>query len=577
MLDQEGPAVRLLLDDLAGRLPRPVTRLRLNADQHRCRTHLHLLQSGRELERVTGDDAVIVVGRGDQSGRIEVGVKVVVRRIRVQAPEHRRIVRRTVIGHPGPSDRELVEPQHVHHAHSGQGGAEQLRSLGHRRADQQAAVGSAGDRQLAGRCVAFVDQVLRRGDEVVEHVLLVLQHPRPVPLLAVLAAASQVGLGVDAAQLEPDQTAGREARRHADVEAAVAVEVGRVRAIERYPLLVRDEHGDPGAVLRPIEHLAGLVAAGVEIDGGRLEHRRFPGLEIIVKDGRRVEKRGERVEHLRVLALSAEAADGSDRRELDLLHQLAVHRVDERPRVGVVQVAGDELVVDDADVLQHVGFLGDDRAPVRTRRSLRVDGDQTVARRVEVRQEVKHRPVVADERVAGVEIVEQPDHRAAESRRLWVDQIDIVDPVPLVGAVPYAHDPVAAIVRHRDPEAPLGLVRPLVDQPVLSLRRADAVVVQLLIAVRRLVRLPRLGLRIAAVEEAGPVMRPGSPREFDPPQVVAEVTARLHVADEELAPVRAAGRRRVDHPLAVLRKRETADRDRPVLRQLVRVQQDLRW
>ena len=46
------------------------------------------------------------------------------------------------------------------------------------------------------------DQVLGRGDEVVEDVLLVAEHAGLVPGLAVLAAAAQVGHRVDAAALE---------------------------------------------------------------------------------------------------------------------------------------------------------------------------------------------------------------------------------------------------------------------------------------------------------------------------------------------------------------------------------------
>ena len=51
--------------------------------------------------------------------------------------------------------------------------------------------------------------------------------PRLVPRLAVFAAAAQVGLGIDAPHLHPDQVAHAERRRQRDVEAAVAVEQGR--------------------------------------------------------------------------------------------------------------------------------------------------------------------------------------------------------------------------------------------------------------------------------------------------------------------------------------------------------------
>ena len=76
--------------------------------------------------------------------------------------------------------------------------------------------------------VLLRDEPLGRGDEVVEDVLLLLEHPGLVPGVAVLAAAAQVRQGVDAARLEPGEEGGAEARRLADVEAAVAVEERRV-------------------------------------------------------------------------------------------------------------------------------------------------------------------------------------------------------------------------------------------------------------------------------------------------------------------------------------------------------------
>src|SRR3989442_940448 len=100
---------------------------------------------------------------------------------------------------------------------------EQLGTLRDRRADEQPAVRPTADREPHGRGVALLDQVLRRRDEVVEHVLLLLVHARLVPLLAVLAAAPQGGHRVYAPPLEPRERGHREARGEADVEPTVAV------------------------------------------------------------------------------------------------------------------------------------------------------------------------------------------------------------------------------------------------------------------------------------------------------------------------------------------------------------------
>ncbi len=69
---------------------------------------------------------------------------------------------------------------------------------------------------------------------------------------------------------------------------------------------------------------------------------------------------------------------------------------------------------------------------------------------------------------------------------------------------------IAAIVADTGAEAPFGLVGSLIDQDVVGLRRADAVIHDLLVLVQRLeTRLPSW-FGIAAVEEA---LFIGSPRQ----------------------------------------------------------------
>src|SRR5436853_302850 len=271
------------------------------------------------VERMMRDAKICEIGGGDQRGRVA-GARpdVVQRRILVEIGELRRAVRRAVVRHPRPADRELVEPQHVHDPHGGQSRAEQLRALRHGGAHEQAAVGPAGDGELGGRRVALGDQVLRRGDEVVEHVLLLLVHAALMPLLTVFPTAAQVGHGVHPTQLQPHHHRDGEARREADVEAAVAVEVRRIRAVERESLLVRDEHRDPRAVLARVEHLFRLVPGRIEVDGGRLEDTRRAGLEVVAEDRGGIEEGCEGVEHLVVLALAADRPDRPERGKLQV-------------------------------------------------------------------------------------------------------------------------------------------------------------------------------------------------------------------------------------------------------------------
>ena len=66
-----------------------------------------------------------------------------------------------------------LDAQHVVDADLGNHGAEQVRTLREGRAHQQAAVAAAENREMRGRGVFLVDQILRAGQEVVEHILLV--------------------------------------------------------------------------------------------------------------------------------------------------------------------------------------------------------------------------------------------------------------------------------------------------------------------------------------------------------------------------------------------------------------------
>ena len=199
-----------------------------DADQHRVGACVGGLEACRELEAVRRDHAVVVVGCGDHRGGVFGAVlEVVERGVAVEVGEvDLAAVRAAVLRDPAPADRELVVAQHVHHAHCRKGHLGQVGALGHGGADQQAAVGAAGDGQAVVAGVALTDEVFARGDEVVKDVLLLQQHAGLVPVLAELATAAQVGHGVDAALLEQDDVGRGEARGQRDVEAAVSVEHG---------------------------------------------------------------------------------------------------------------------------------------------------------------------------------------------------------------------------------------------------------------------------------------------------------------------------------------------------------------
>ena len=123
----------------------------------------------------------------------------------------------------------------------------------------------------AGDVYFVLDQMLGHGDEVVEDVLLLLEHARLVPRLAVFGAAAHAGGHPDAAALEPRRHVLPVRRQHADREPAVAVEHRRVAAVERQRPSCRQEERHARAVLGGGEQRPRFEQAGVDRRRRRLE------------------------------------------------------------------------------------------------------------------------------------------------------------------------------------------------------------------------------------------------------------------------------------------------------------------
>lgn len=142
--------------------------------------------------------------------------------------------------------------------------AKRLRSLVDDRGDKKATIEFALDRKTAGGCDARGFQVLAGSDEVINAVLLVEKAPCSVPLLALLAPATDVGHCERTALLHPGQLRRRIYRHVTDAEVSIGGQQGCSRCGD--VLAAHDEHGHLGAVLRRVE--ASLDRATIEVDGG---------------------------------------------------------------------------------------------------------------------------------------------------------------------------------------------------------------------------------------------------------------------------------------------------------------------
>ena len=119
------------------------------------------------------------------------------------------------------------------------------------------------------------------------------------------------------------------------------------------------------------------------------------------------------------------------------------------------------------------------------------------------------------------------------------------------------------------------LVRPLVDQAVLGLRRADGVIVDLLVAQGAAELLAGTRLGVAAVEEAAAVVRPRQAGKLDPAHGVAGGAAGPQIAHVVGAPVGAALALAVGDVPSVGRRHEAREGNGAVGGELVRVEHHL--
>ena len=104
---------------------------------------------------------------------------------------------------------------------------------------------------ITTRGVATLNDVLHGGVKVVKHVLLVEAAAGVVPRAAKLAAAAQIGDGENAAKvLAPDKAGDGKRRRQRNVEAAVAVEQQRRRAVRWHAARRHHKHWYCRAIFR---------------------------------------------------------------------------------------------------------------------------------------------------------------------------------------------------------------------------------------------------------------------------------------------------------------------------------------
>ena len=355
-----------------------------------------------------------------------------------------------------------------------------------------------------------------------------------MPGLAVLAAPAQVGHRIDAPQIQPVGHRHAEARGQAHVEAAIAVEDGRVAAIKLEPLAVADDERHPGAVLAPVEALLGDVILWLERRRRGAIEADGPTLWLELIEGGRLGVILEAEVEGGIILLAAKTADAAEARQRHLAHPLALMVELLDPGGGIHHVLGKQVAAA-AVHPQHLRALGDEIAPVLGARVGGIHRHQPAVGGIPVGQQVKRAALVVHQAHVRLQI---PLHR--QQRRVLLAQILHVEAVA-GGGVRRRDEQEAVILGDGRPHVAVLLGRDGAEhQPVILLRRAEPVEVELvLIGPGR--QLAAIRLVIARVEEAL-VAEPADAAELHVLERRLQRLLALHVHQVDLAPVAASQR-----------------------------------
>ncbi len=116
-------------------------------------------------------------------------------------------------------------------------------------------------------------------------------------------------------------------------------------------------------------------------------------------------------------------------------------------------------------------------------------------------------------------------------------------------------------------------IRRGMDEPVVGLRRSQPVDIHRVIGDAGMRGSAQFGLRVAGVEEAGSVLRPGDVTEARPLDLVAQKLARIDVEHPDLTPIGATALHAIGDVRAVMRCIPFCDRVGAVLGPVVGVDQ----
>src|SRR5579862_6737110 len=120
------------------------------------------------------------------------------------------------------------------------------------------------------------------------------------------------------------------------------------------------------------------------------------------------------------------------------------------------------------------------------------------------------------------------------------------------------------------------MIGPFVNEYIVTLRRADAMIEDLVVACAGLELGSHLRFVVAAVEKALAVIGPRRLAPFDPFEIVAKILACRYVAHFPVVPIATGLRETISEILAVVADRRASKGDSAIFGQRIRIEQHMR-
>ena len=189
-----------------------------------------------------------------------------------------------------------------------------------------------------------------------------------------------------------------------------------------------NKHRYLGSILARVEYLADHEGIGIEIDLRLPPELALTGGQIITVDATGNGEAGKTEESFSFLWFASKPGGGANSWESDFADRMTLQIDSLNLASGVAEVVQDELSA-------HQGYPGQGGLPFRhpflplgSLGLSGIDGDHPAPGCLEVRVEEKDRANIADKGIAGVEIIEQFNHRSQRG-----GQVLVVDTILGVG------------------------------------------------------------------------------------------------------------------------------------------------